>query len=172
MQSDVLEVTVQGVMPTANGCAVFLGDDDKTFVIYVDHFVGHALQLALDGVKKERPLTHDLFAHFMLGFGITLDRAIINAVDEGTFFARLVLHMGNELGRKIVELDARPSDSLVLAVQQKRPIYAARSVYDQVDDMSEVLQRVLKQQASDTKNAPAGDDNSDAADDDEDDDKA
>jgi bifunctional DNase/RNase len=172
MQSDVLEVTVQGVMPTANGCAVFLGDDDKTFVIYVDHFVGHALQLTIDGVKKERPLTHDLFAHFMLGFGITLDRAIINAVDEGTFFARLVLHMGNELGRKIVELDARPSDSLVLAVQQKRPIYVARSVYDQVDDMSEVLQRVLKQQASDTKNPPAGDDDSDAADDDEDDDKA
>ena len=108
----------------------------------------------------------------MPGFGITLDRAIINAVDEGTFFARLILHMGNELGRKIVELDARPSDSLVLAVQQKRPIYVARSVYDQVDDMSEVLQRVLKQQASDTKNAPTGDDDSDAADDDEDDDKA
>ncbi len=172
MQSDVLEVTVQGAMPAANGCAVFLGDDDKTFIIYVDHFVGHALQLALDGVKKERPLTHDLFAHFMLGFGITLDRAIINAVYEGTFFARLILHMGNELGRKIVELDARPSDSLVLAVQQKRPIYVARSVYDQVDDMSEVLQRVLKQQASDTKNAPTGDDDSDAADDDEDDDKA
>jgi bifunctional DNase/RNase len=55
--------------------------------------------------------------------------------------------MENELGKKIVELDARPSDSIVLALQQKRPIFVARSVFDAVDDMTEILDRVLKQQA-------------------------
>jgi bifunctional DNase/RNase len=55
--------------------------------------------------------------------------------------------MENELGKKIVELDARPSDSIVLALQQKRPIYVARPVFDTVEDMTEILERVLKQQS-------------------------
>ena len=53
MQNDVVPVTIKGVMPTANGCAVFLGNEDKTFVIYVDHSVGNAIQMTLSGVKKD-----------------------------------------------------------------------------------------------------------------------
>ena len=55
MQNDVLAVTVKGVMPTTNGCAVFLGDEAKTFVIYVDHSVGNAIQMTIDGMKKTGP---------------------------------------------------------------------------------------------------------------------
>ncbi len=150
MQSDVVEVSVRGVMPTANGCAVFLGNDDKTFVIYVDHSVGNAIQMTLNGVKKERPLTHDLIGHILLGLGAKLERIVINDVTEGTFFARILLRMENELGRKIIELDARPSDSIVLALQQKRPIYAARKVVETVEDMTAILERVLKQQAEES----------------------
>jgi uncharacterized protein len=147
MQNDVVEVFVKGVMPTANGCAVFLGNDDKTFVIYVDHSVGNAIQMTLNGVKKDRPLTHDLIGHIFLGLGVKLDYVVVNDVNEGTFFARVLLRMENELGKKIIEIDARPSDSTVLALQHKRPIYVARKVFDAVEDMSEILERVLKQQA-------------------------
>ena len=147
MKNDVVTVSVKGVMPTANGCAVFLGNDDKTFVIYVDHSVGNAIQMTLDGVKKERPLTHDLISHIFLGLGVKLDHIVINDVNEGTFFARILLRMENELGKKIIEIDARPSDATVLALQHKRPIYVARKVYDASEDMSEILERVLKQQA-------------------------
>lgn len=147
--SDIVEVTIKGLMPTANGCAVFLGNDDKTFVIYVDPSVGSAISMTINGVKKERPLTHDLIGHMLLGFGVTLDRVIINDVNEGTYFARIILQMQNELGRKILELDARPSDSIVLALQQKRPLYVARKVFDVVEDMTEILERVLKQQKED-----------------------
>lgn len=143
----VLPVSVKGVMPTANGCAVFLGDDGKTFVIYVDHSVGNAIQMSLDGVKKERPLTHDLIGHLLTGLGATLEHIVINDVNEGTFFARILIRMKNELGQKIVELDARPSDSIVLALAHRRPVLVAQKVYDQVEDMSEILERVLKQQA-------------------------
>ncbi len=132
-------------MPTANGCAVFLGNPDKTFVIYVDHSVGNAIQMTMDGVKKERPLTHDLIGQIFLGLGVRLDQVLISAVDEGTFFARILLRMDNELGKKIIELDARPSDSMVLALQHQRPLYAARSVFDSVEDMTEILERVLRQ---------------------------
>ena len=143
---DVVEVSIKGLMPTANGCAVFLGDDTKTFVIYVDPSVGSAISMTINGVKKERPLTHDLIGHVFLGFGVNLERIIINDVNEGTYFARVILTMQNELGRKILELDARPSDSIVLALQQKRPIYVARRVYEAVEDMTEILERVLRQQ--------------------------
>ncbi len=150
MQNDVVAVTIKGVMPTANGCAVFLGNEDKTFVIYVDHSVGNAIQMTLSGVKKDRPLTHDLIGSILLGLGANLDHIVINDAREGTFFARILLRMENELGKKIVELDARPSDSIVLALQQKRPIYVARAVFDSVEDMTEILERVLKQQGEES----------------------
>ena len=149
MLKDVVEVEVKGVMPTANGCAVFLGNDEKNFVIYVDHSVGNAISMSLHGVKKDRPLTHDLIGNIFLGLGVSLERVVVNDVNNGTFFARILLTMENELGRKIVEVDARPSDSLVLALQQKKPVLVARSVFDSVEDMTEILERVLKQQSED-----------------------
>ncbi len=150
MQNDVVAVTIKGVMPTANGCAVFLGNEEKTFVIYVDHSVGNAIQMTLSGVKKDRPLTHDLIGSMLLGLGAQLDHIVINDAREGTFFARILLRMENELGKKIVELDARPSDSIVLALQQKRTIFVARPVFDGAEDMTEILERVLKQQADES----------------------
>jgi len=147
MEKDIVSAAIKGVMPTTNGCAVFLGNDGKTFVIYVDPFVGNAIQMTLNGVKKERPLTHDLIGSILLGLGARLDHVVINDAREGTFYARVFLRMENELGKKIVELDARPSDSMVLALQQKRPIFVVRSVFDKVEDMTEILERVLKQQA-------------------------
>jgi uncharacterized protein len=158
MNKDVVPVIVKGVMPTSNGCAVFLGDDGKTFVIYVDHSVGNAIQMTLDGVKKERPLTHDLIGHIFTGLGVTLDHVVINDVNDGTFFARILLRMENELGKKIVELDARPSDSTVLALQHRRPLFVARKVYDTVEDMTEILERVLNQQNEENKSDSDEDD--------------
>jgi bifunctional DNase/RNase len=157
MQNEVIEVAIKGVMPTANGCAVFLGNDDKSFVIYVDHSVGNAISMTLNGIKKERPLTHDLIGSILLGLNITLERIVINDVSEGTFYARIILHMQNELGRKIIEVDARPSDSIVLALQQKKPIFVALKVFDTVEDMTEILERVLKQQGEEEEEADEDD---------------
>lgn len=151
MPADIVEVAIKGLMPTANGCAIFLGNEEKVFVIYVDPGVGSAISMTINGVKKERPLTHDLIGHIFLGFEITLERVVINDVNDGTYFARIILHMKNELGRKFLELDARPSDSIVLALQHKRPIFVARKVFELVEDMSEILDRVLKQQREDPK---------------------
>ena len=94
---------------------------------------------------------------FLLGLGVQLEHILINEAREGTFFARILLRMENELGRKIIEIDARPSDSIVLALQQKRPLYVARTVFDGVEDMSEVLERVLKQQADEADESSAED---------------
>lgn len=146
VKNDVKEVSIKGVMPTDSGCAVFLGNDAKTFVIYVDQSIGTAISMTINNVKKQRPLTHDLIGNIFSGLGIELERIVINHVEEGTFFARIILKMENELGTKFVELDARPSDSMVLALQAKKPIYATESVLEKVEDMSEILDKILKQQ--------------------------
>ncbi len=169
MKNEVVAVTVRGVMPTANGCAIFLGTDEKTFVIHVDSFVGQAIEMTIKGVKRERPLTHDLIGSIFLGLGVRLDHIVINHVESGTFFARIFLRMENELGKKIIELDARPSDSTVLALQHQRPIFVARSVLDTVEDMSEVLERVQQQQAENPTAAPEVLEGDDAEEEDDDD---
>jgi bifunctional DNase/RNase len=145
MKNDVLAVEVKGVMPTANGCAVFLGNEDKVFVIYVDQGIGTTISMTINNVKKERPMTHDLMGNIFQGFGISLERIVINDVDEGTYYARMILRMENEVDTKLVEIDARPSDSLVLALQQKKPIFVDRGVMDKVDDMTEILERIVNQ---------------------------
>jgi uncharacterized protein len=142
VKNDVLEIQVRGVLPTNNGCAVFIGNDDKTFVIYVDHSVGAAITMFLRSTPKERPLTHDLIGHIFTGLGVSVERVVINDLKNSTYFARLILRVENELGKKILEIDARPSDCIALAVQQKSPIYVAGKVFNAVEDMSEVLKRM------------------------------
>jgi bifunctional DNase/RNase len=81
-------------------------------------------------------------ANIFKGFGITVERVVISELKNSTYFARLILQQQNELGRKLVEIDARPSDCIAIAVAQKRPIYVAAALFDQVEDMSEVLERI------------------------------
>lgn len=139
----VIPVQVKTVIPTTAGRAVFLGNDEKIFVIYVDESVGAAITMFLAGTPKERPLTHDLMSHLMTALGAKIERVIINDLKSSTYFARLILSAENELlQKKIIELDARPSDSIALATSQKAPIYVAREVWDEVEDMSEVLRKM------------------------------
>jgi len=142
VKNEIVEVQVKGVLPTTNGCAVFIGNDEKTFVIYVDHSVGAAITMFVRNTPKERPLTHDLIGHVFTGFGIRVERVIINDLKNSTYYARLMLRSENELGKKILEIDARPSDCIALAVMQKSPIYVAQKVFNVVEDMSEVLKRM------------------------------
>lgn len=146
MPKEVTQAVVKGVMPTPNGCAVFLGTDYKTFVITVDQYIGNAITMAINDTKRERPLTHDLIMHIFSGLNVEVERVVINDVNESIFYARLLLRMENELGKKIVEIDARPSDCIALAIQSKRPIFVTKKVLDAVEDMTEVLERILKEQ--------------------------
>ena len=76
------------------------------------------------------------------GFGITLDRVVITDLKNSTYFARLTLRQVNELGTKLVEIDARPSDCIALATSLKKPIFVTAPLFAQVEDMSEVLDRI------------------------------
>lgn len=149
MDNDVVEVQPKGISPTGKGCAVFFGNEEKTFIIYIDQGVGQALSMAMNDVRPERPLTHDLLQSIFVGLNIELKRVIINDVNQSTFYARIVLEMENELGKKIIEIDARPSDATVLAVQMGKPIFVAQKVFDLVEDVTEILERIHRQKDED-----------------------
>lgn len=142
MKSDVLPVEIRGILPANSGCAIFVGNDEKVFVIQVEHNMGAVIGMFLRDTPKERPLTHDLIGSVFKGFNITVERVVITELKNSTYFARLVLQQENELGKKIVEIDARPSDCLALAAAQKRPIFVRNTLFEQVEDMTEVLERI------------------------------
>jgi len=142
MKNDVVSVQIRGILPANSGCALFVGNDQKVFVINVEPNMGAIIGMFLRDTPKERPLTHDLIQSIFKGFSITVERVVITELRNSTYFARLILQQQNELARKIVEIDARPSDCLALATAQKRPIYVTNALFEQVEDMSEVLDRI------------------------------
>ena len=142
MNRDVVPINIRGILPANSGCAIFVGNEEKVFVIQVEHNMGAIIGMFLRDTPKERPLTHDLIANILKGFNVTVERVVITELKNSTYFARLILQQQNELGRKIVEIDARPSDCLAIASAQKRPIYVSASLFEQVEDMSEILDRI------------------------------
>lgn len=133
------------VVPTKGGTAVFLVTQQKTMVIQVDALVGEALQGALAGKTAERPQSHDLMLHLLLGLDAVVVHVVIVDVKDGIFFARVLLGQDGPVARKLAEVDARPSDALVLAVKAKRPVFLAKSVLDACEYMTETLARLRKQ---------------------------
>jgi bifunctional DNase/RNase len=145
----VVPVQVKGLIPTNAGVAVFIGNEEKVFVIYVDASVGNAINMFLTGTVKERPLTHDLMGLLLAALGARVERVVINDLKNGTYFGRLILTAENEIHqKKIIELDARPSDCIAMASHQRAPIYVSREVWDEVEDMSDVLEKMQQQQSS------------------------
>ena len=142
MKNDVVPVEIRGILPANSGCAIFVGNDEKVFVIQVEHNMGAVIGMFLRDTPKERPLTHDLLNNVFKGFDILIERAIITELKNSTYFARLILKQQNELGTKLVELDARPSDCLAIASAQKRPIYVTHALFNQVEDMSKWLEEI------------------------------
>jgi bifunctional DNase/RNase len=76
MSKPVVEVQVRGIAATSGGCAVFLGNDEKAFVIFVDQSVGAAIAMFKQGTQKERPLTHDLLANILRALGAKIERVM------------------------------------------------------------------------------------------------
>lgn len=142
MKNEVVPVQIRGILPANSGCAIFVGNDEKVFVIQVEHNLGAVIGMFLRDQPKERPLTHDLMVNVFKGFGITVERVIITELKNSTYFARLILKQENELGKKFVEIDARPSDCLALAAAHKRQVFVTKALFEQVEDMTEYLDKL------------------------------
>ncbi|MDL5049127.1 bifunctional nuclease family protein [Oscillatoria amoena NRMC-F 0135] len=145
VNKDVVEIHLKKLYRVPQGYAVFMGNEDKTFIIYVDAGVGSAIEMFQQHLPKERPLTHDLIVSVMTGLGAGLERALIHSIQGNTFYARLFIKCENELGKKMIEIDCRPSDALALAVHYKAKIYCRKTVFQSVEDTTEILEKIESQ---------------------------
>jgi len=80
------------------------------------------IALELSGVKYRRPLTHDLLKSVIDGFNAKVQKIIISSLKENTYYARLYILAAEN---SIVEIDARPSDSIAMALKTKAPIFVS-----------------------------------------------
>ena len=102
-------------------------DRDRYLPIWIGPWEASAIAMKLQGLSPERPLTHDLFATTLERLGVRVDRVVISELADETFHARLILEGANGT----VEIDARPSDALALAVRAGVRIFAADAVLEQ-----------------------------------------
>ena len=143
LMSGSVRVEIIALMPTQAGCAVFLGNGTKVILFFIDPSVGHSINLVMSGQKMPRPLTHDLYMLTLQAFGANVSRVLITSVEGDVFFARLILDAENEImERKIIELDARPSDCLAIAARSDAPIYVVTTVWESLEDRSAMLEQM------------------------------
>jgi bifunctional DNase/RNase len=156
VNTDVVRVEVFDVFPTdQHTLAIFIGNEEKSFVIHVEPSVGRAIAMSMRGEHNERPLTHELVGYIFNAFDIKVERVVINALRSNTYFARIILRAQNEVHSKLIEIDARPSDCLVLATQAKAPIFVSQEVWEETDDRTEELEKI-RQALREKKGHPPG----------------
>lgn len=121
----MVEVRVQslGLDRTSNTPVVILQEKDggRVLPIWIGPSEASAIAMEMAGMKFSRPLTHDLFASVITGLGGVLQRVLITRVIDNTYFAELIIQRGSEL----LSIDARPSDSIAIALRMGAVIYTS-----------------------------------------------
>jgi bifunctional DNase/RNase len=120
-------VRVTGLVRDQRGNPVVLlaaEDEEKVLPIWIGHAEGIAIELHLKGEKFERPLTHDLLRTTLESLGASVARVVVTELRENTFFAKIYLERENE----VYVIDARPSDSIALALKTGAPMFVSQDV--------------------------------------------
>lgn len=126
----MIEVRVQslGLDRTSNTPVVILQEKDGTRVlpIWIGPSEASSIAMELAGMKFSRPLTHDLFTSIIRGLGGELRRVLITRVVDNTYYAELVIYRGDE----VFSVDARPSDSIAIALRAGASIFTTDDLLD------------------------------------------
>jgi bifunctional DNase/RNase len=133
----MIEVTVSrlGLDSSTNSYVVVLQERDGTRLlpIWIGQPEAESIVMHMHNVQRSRPLTHDLVRSLIVGMGAQLRRVQITRVENRTYYAELHVQRGTEL----LQIDARPSDSIAVALRLSAPIYAAESLLMEPGDDSE-----------------------------------
>lgn len=111
---------------------IVLGTAHKQFAIYTDPSVGQNIQSFLTDKKKARPDTHTLLHQILTDFSIKPLQIVIENLEDTLYFARLFLEKQEGDIKKILEIDARPSDCIMLALMNKIPILCKKEIFEAV----------------------------------------
>ena len=128
-QNELLQVKVHllSVDPANSQPMVFLADslEERALPIQIGLFEANAIYSEIQGIKHRRPLTHDLLERIIRKANGKIHRIIITHLKEGIYYATIVMERGSSL----VEIDARPSDSIVMALKFKAPIFVSKTLF-------------------------------------------
>ncbi|WP_028982190.1 bifunctional nuclease family protein [Sporocytophaga myxococcoides] len=119
--------------------ALVLGEEsgNRRLPIIIGMFEAQAIAIEIEKIVPNRPMTHDLFKSFALGFNFTVDEIVISDLKEGVFFAKIVCTDGI----KSIEIDARPSDAIAIGLRFEVPIYTYENILSEagivLSDLSE-----------------------------------
>lgn len=136
--------------------AVVLGEVNglRRLPIVIGGFEAQAIAVALERMSPSRPLTHDLMKNFMLAFNVELHEVVINDLQEGIFYSKLVCSSENDT----VDIDSRTSDALALAVRFGCPIYTYDNILDQAGILMEDDGKKKKATTAAVTSEPGGND--------------
>ena len=133
----MVEVTVArlGLDSATNSYVVVLRERGgrRLVPIWIGQPEAESIAMQMNQVKRERPITHDLCQSLIIGLGGTLRRVSITRVQKSTYYAEMQI----EGPTGVVEVDARPSDSIAIALRLDAPIFAPSSLLTTLDDTAE-----------------------------------
>lgn len=130
----MVEVTVArlGLDSATNSYVVILRERGgrRVLPIWIGQPEAESIVMQMNQVKRERPITHDLCKSLIIGLGGTLRRVSITRVQKSTYYAEMQI----EGPKGVVEVDARPSDSIAIALRLDAPIFAPSTLLTAIDD--------------------------------------
>lgn len=132
MTESLIPLTFYKIMQARAFTVFVLGTQQKQFAIYTEAHVGQVVQATLASDPQPRPWTHNLLGSLITQFDITPLQVVIHDVEETIYFARLFLERMQDGQRDIVELDARPSDCIILALLMHIPVFCTPAVLEKV----------------------------------------
>lgn len=136
MQNIEMDILGLSTSPSSGGAyALILTEKNggRRLPIIIGTFEAQAIALELESIKPPRPMTHDLIKNIIMSFDSAVDHVLINELSEGTFFAKLIFKKGDEK----IEIDARPSDAIAVAIRFGTSIFVHQSVLDEAGIESE-----------------------------------
>ncbi len=137
MVSELIPVSFNKIMQSKSYTVIFLGNEKKRFAIYTDPSVGNHLQGYLTRRENPRPFTHDLMNAVFKGLNIKPIQIVINDMEDTIYFARLFLEQQFNDQIQILEIDARPSDCLILALVNNIPVFCTKEIFDKTIPVEE-----------------------------------
>lgn len=121
-------------------------DGERILPIWIGAMEAMAISVALNKVAFPRPMTHDLLLNVLRGLGGQVSSVEVTSVEEGTFFAEIVIRKGEETLR----MDSRPSDAMALALRAEVPLFVHEKVLEQAGTMTPgAYEAVLKSEDAD-----------------------
>ena len=144
----MLEISIIEISVTDVGFALMLKAPDRKKIVPI--FIGpletYSISTAIGNQKTNRPLTHDLMKNALLHTNAFISKVVLDHFQNGTFFAKLYINVSSDkknTPQKVIEIDARPSDAIAMAIRFQSPIYITEEIYDETSlDLELVRKRI------------------------------